>query len=326
MYDTAVWIVRFYYIINLYFVYAQLSSIRAQGLSGAHLDPVWPIIWVDWVGLELSSLLILHLSMISGFVGLLFWQYRSARALVVLSQLFVAGLANSFGAINHGFHEWLWLGACFLLLPSGKLSQTTATRVDRFSFLIVISLAQGLILLFYSLSGFYKVKYALKALLSGQVGGFSPEAMAITLANRMLQTETDAIWAPFIIENYWVGWPFYLVLYYVELVSIMVFLRPSLHRIWGLVLIAFHFGTFLFMEITFSTHVLINAMLFVFSPFAPDRLEWRTMLRQLPGFGLMLRPFIRVELSAHHRRGEPINTPVLSGRASAEPDCDRREG
>lgn len=293
MYDTAVWMVRFYYIFNFYFVYSQLGSIRAQGLSRAHLDPLWPLFWVEWVGLELSSLLILHLSIVAGFAGLFFWQYRSARALVVISQLFAAGLANSFGAINHGFHEWLWLGVCFLLLPSGKLSETTNSRVGRFSFLIIFSLAQGLILLFYSLSGFYKVAAALLALLVGQVGGFSPEAMALILAERMTQTDTDATWAPFIIENYWVGWPLYLGLYYFELVAIMVFLRPALHRTWGLILIAFHFGTFLFMEIAFPLHVLINAMLFVFSPFAPDRLEWKTILRQLPIFGLLLRPFTR---------------------------------
>ena len=164
----------------------------------------------------------------------------------------VAGLHNSFGAVNHNLHEWLWIGFCFIFLPNGDASATSRSRADRFSYLAVISMAQGLILLFYTLSGFYKVKFATLALLSDKVGGFSPEAMALTLANRSIQTNTDPVWAPFIIENYWIGWPLYLGLYYVELVSIMIFLRPELHRIWGVFLIAFHFGTFLFMEITFA--------------------------------------------------------------------------
>jgi hypothetical protein len=316
MYDAAVWIVRFYYIANLYFVYDQLASIRARGLSNAILDPVWPMFWVEWLGLESSSLFILHLSIVAGFLGILFWQYRSVRIVVVFSQLMVAGLSNSFGAINHGYHEWFWIGVCFLFLPSGKLSATNSCRAKRFSFLAIFSLAQGLILLFYSLSGFYKIGSAITSLRDGQVGGFSPEAMALTLANRMTQTDTDALWAPFIIENYWIGWPLYLGLYYIEIVSVMVFIRPDLHRVWGLFLIMFHFGTFLFMEITFSAHVLINGMLFVFSPFAPDRLSWKAMLRQLPILGFLFRPFTGETKINTHREQSVIDTRVSSDQHS----------
>jgi len=293
MYDSAVWIVRIYYIVNLYIVYSQLTSIRARGLSGATLDPVWPLIWVEWVGLELSSLVILHFSIAAGFVGILFWQYRSARVVVALSHLFVAGFHNSFGGMGHGSHEWLWVGVCFVFLPTGPLSETGRTRAGRFTFLTVFSLAQGLILLFYSLSGLYKVSAALQALLAGEIGGFSPEAMALTLANRMLQTNTDAIWAPFIIENYLIGWPLYLGLYYVEFVSIVILFRPSLHRVWGLILIGFHFGTVLFMAIPFPAHILINAMLFVYSPFRPDKTSWAAMLQQLPIFGFLVRRLVQ---------------------------------
>ncbi|WP_136661329.1 hypothetical protein [Nitratireductor sp. XY-223] len=292
MYDKAAWIVRFYYMANLYFVYNQLAGLREDGLSSAVLDPLWPVIWVKWVGVEQSSLIILHISIVAGFVGMMFWQYRSARLLVVVSQLLVAAFSNSFGSINHGFHEWFWIGVCFLFLPARSGRGDSPDRATRLSFLMVFSLAQALILLFYSLSGFYKVAAAAGALVQGEVGGFSPDAMAITLANRMLQTGTDAIWAPFIIENAWVGWPLYLGLYYIELVAIFVFLRPELHRTWGLMLIAFHFGTFLFMAIPFPPHVLINAMLFYFSPFAPDRFDWRAALRQLPVFGLAFRPLL----------------------------------
>ena len=293
MYDSAVWIVRMYYIVNLYMVYDQLAGIRARGLSGATLDPVWPLIWVEQVGLELGSLTILYFSIAAGFVGVLFWQYRSARVVVALSQLFVAGFVNSFGGIGHSLHEWLWIGVCFVFLPTGPLSETGGTRAGRFTFLTVFSLAQGLILLFYSLSGLYKVSAALQALLAGEVGGFSLEAMALTLANRMLQSNTDAVWAPFIIENDWLGWPLYVGLYYVEFVSIVILFRPSLHRIWGFILIAFHFGTFLFMEIPFPDHVLINAMLFVYSPFRPDKTSWASALQQLPIFGVLARRLIR---------------------------------
>ena len=205
----------------------------------------------------------------------------------------MAALANSFGAINHGYHEWLWIGFCFVFLPVGSIDDVARTRRGRMSFLMTFGMAQGLILLFYSLSGFFKVATATRALVLGEVGGFSPEAMAITLANRMLETNTDALWAPIIIENPLLGWPFYLGLHYIEFVSIMIWFRPDLHRLWGLFLIGFHFGTALFMEITFASHALINAMLFVFSPFAPSRFNWPLMVWKLPIFGFPIATFVR---------------------------------
>ena len=42
MYKTAFWIVRFYYIINLYFVYSQLAGLRGLGLSKATPEAARP--------------------------------------------------------------------------------------------------------------------------------------------------------------------------------------------------------------------------------------------------------------------------------------------
>ena len=73
------------------------------------------------------------------------------------------------------------------------------------AFLIAFSAAQGLVLLFYSLSGVYKVGSAVVAFSSGKVSGFAPEVMVVTLAQRSVQTGTDPIWAPFVIERPLVG-------------------------------------------------------------------------------------------------------------------------
>jgi len=303
--------VRFYYIINLFLVYRQLSTLRGLGLSSSSLDALWPVFWIESVGLERSSLLILHLSMMAGLLGVLFWHHRWVRILAVVAQLFVGAFANSFGAMNHGYHEWLWVGACLVFLPSGRMHEIGSSRAGRMSFLMVFSMAQGLILLFYSLSGAYKVAAALAALGAGEVGGFSPQAMALTLANRMTQADSTAIWAPFIIENYWLGWPLYLGVYFIEFVALFVFLRPALHRLWGLMLIAFHFGTFLFMDIQFSTHVLINTMLFVFSPFAPAKLDLRLMLRQIPICGMLFARLLPVRTPTPRGRGHDLPIPNI---------------
>ena len=88
-------------------------------------------------------------------------------------------------------------------------------------------------------------------------------------------------------------WPLYLGFYYIEF-ALMVFHRPELHRFWGSVLVLFHFGTFLFMSISFPAHVLINSMLLIFSPFAPKSIEWRRAVVLLPGITLMRLLWSRV--------------------------------
>jgi len=283
MFDAAVWTVRFYYIANLYFVYSQLSRLRNEGLSQAALDLLWPVQWIAATGSETGSLILIHLSIVAGLLGVFWWRYRPVRVLVVVSQLLVAAYINSQGAINHSLHMWLWVGVCFVFLPSGAEGPAGRDRKTRITFLIAFSMVQGLVLMFYSLSGAYKVGWATVALMDERFGGFAPEAMALTLARRSLQTGTDPIWAPLVIEHPLVGWPLYLVLYYIEIAALLVFLRPRLHRLWGLALVLFHVGTFLFMSISFPAHVLLVTMLLIFSPFAPKRWSWRCALVQLPG-------------------------------------------
>lgn len=156
-------------------------------------------------------------------------------------------------------------------------------------FLLAFGAAAALILMFYSMSGLWKCLNAATALLGGRVGGFSPDAMAITLANRALQTGASPIWAELVIAYPILGWPLYLGLYYVELVAIAIVFRPALLQLWGVILILFHFGTLLFMDIVFPLHTLINALLFVLSPFALTSAGWRNMLAALPLLGWPVR-------------------------------------
>jgi hypothetical protein len=113
--------------------------------------------------------------------------------------------------------------------------------------------------------------------------------MAVTVANRALLGGYEPLWAGLLIDHPTLGWPLYLGLYYVELVAIAIIFRPGLLQLWGVILIMFHFGTLMFMDIIFPAHVLINAMLFVLSPFALRDAGWRNMLAALPLLGILVR-------------------------------------
>jgi hypothetical protein len=69
---------------------------------------------------------------------------------------------------------------------------------------------------------------------------------------------------------------------YLETFSVIAAFRPRLHRLWGLGLIAFHFGTQLVMGFTFAPNIVLVGLLLVCSPFAPDRVKVKETVLDLP--------------------------------------------
>lgn len=87
----------------------------------------------------------------------------------------------------------------------------------------------------------------------------------------------------------------FLMLIYMQLVALFVALRPRLHLTWGYGPIVSHIGTWLLMEIDFPVHVLLG-LLFVMSPFRPERWTVREVLCGLPIFGPLFRLFWRTSV------------------------------
>jgi hypothetical protein len=293
MFDQAVLLVQVYYVISLFMLYRRAREMAGLGRSSAQLDALWPIKWVELTGPELGGALMAHLAIGAGLLGMLFWRRLWVRVLVSLALLQYVALNNSFGFMGHGFHSWFWLSVAFWFLPSGSPQQLRETRRGRFRFLLGFSAAPAVMLLFYSLSGCYKLVAAIVALFTEDASGLAPQAMAMTLAWRTFETGSEPFWAPLIIELPWLGWPLYLGLYYIEVVALVVLLRPRLHQSWGVLLILFHVGTFFFMDITFPEHVLINGLLLVMSPFALGLHDPVLALRALPVIGWLFRPLDR---------------------------------
>jgi hypothetical protein len=285
MFQQATLIVWFFYIATAYFLYDGSRTFSHVVDAEESLDLLWPVAWLSAVGLDRGGKIVAHIGLAAALLCLLWWRMLAVRILVSVALLLYAAFANSYGAINHGHHEWFWISVCFWLLPGGRAESLTASRVKRMEFMTAFSLAPLLILLFYTLSGVYKCYYALAAFVHDRVGGFSPDAMAITTAGRAFQTGSQPMWAEFAIGYPVLSWPFYLGLYFAEIVSLLVFFRPQLHRAWGVALIMFHFGTLLLMDIVFGKHVLINGMLFVMSPFALGRHSLHQQIGSIPFLG-----------------------------------------
>lgn len=278
-----------------------MMYLHQLSLGKPPLESVWPISWASNIPLVILTDTV---GVTAGtFAMLAFWRpdVLIFRLIFAVSFLLCASIPASLGAINHGDHEWFWVAFVFIFLP------TAQNRIGKLSYCLTFATAQALILTFYTLAGFWKTLSGVKALIAGVPGNFSPNALAWTLADRMAQTGTQPLLGPFFVDNPWLAWPMFLALVYVQLVSIFIAFRPSLHLAWGFILIAFHTGTFLLMEIPFPTHIVILMLLLVASPF--QRRDWfrPQTLADLPIFG-GLYPFLANLSKARTSKVDPCPT------------------
>lgn len=279
--------VKFYYLVSAYLAYNLMPTLHRLTEGSDAWEPLWPVMWLPELTVSAAGWLALAF-LLSSLLAFQFDSYRPARALFAVLFVCVAAVPNSFGGINHGFHAWLWIGIVLVALPDIRgLAETR--RVQKMAYLATISMAQFLLLSFYSLSGLWKFSFGVTSLLAGEEGNFSPRGLALQLAHRMSQTGTSPLLADFFIDNYWLSWPMFLGLIYLQLVAVFIALRPRLHMIWGYALVGFHTGTWLLMEIPFPNHVLFLLLFFVMSPFRPRHWTVRDVVGDLPILGLVFR-------------------------------------
>ena len=285
-------LVQFYYLVAAFISYSTMSGLQGLVQSAEEWEFLWPIAWLT---LFEGTRVIEWLPVATLFASLLAFQFpahRIFRIAFAILCLFTVAAFNSQGSINHGFHVWLWIGIGLVFLPN-VAPDIDVPRTVKMTYLSVVVAVQGLILFFYTLAGFWKSLDGLMSLLRGNEGNFSPRGLALQLADRMLQTGTSPLLGDLAIANFWLLWPLFLALIYIQLVAVIVCFRPRLHVAWGYLLIMFHLGTWLFMEIAFPHHVLFLGLLLVMSPFRPRHLNlWQTV-RDLPVVGPLASIFRR---------------------------------
>lgn len=290
-FDQAFWLVRLFYAATLLITYQDMGTLVRLIGTGGSFAPLWPIFWAT--DIEATGRAILAGTIVASLLAVALPDKRWPRLLVFIAILAASAFRASFGlgSINHGNHYWLWTAFCFCFLPSGDQQALGASLAGRYRYLLVFAYTQGLILLFYTMSGFWKTAAGIEALFKGETGTFHPDALANIVADKMLELGRPTLLGPWLTDHAWIGWPVYFAVVYIELVAIFAWLRPSLHRLFGLALACFHFGTFLLLGIAFPKHILILTILLIWSPFIPDRRNLSGVVISLPGFGYLLHGF-----------------------------------
>jgi hypothetical protein len=256
-----------------------------NGLAAVDLDLTWPVYWLQ--GREIAVWADL---LGIGTFGFALWSYinpesSGARLGFALALLLCGGLTSSFGGINHFYHAWFWMAAVLVFLPEGQ------SRSAKLTYCLTFATAQGLLLTFYSLAGMWKLADGIESLYLGTEGNLSPRGLALTFADRILQTGTEPLLGRWFVEHWWLSLPVFAATIYMQLTAVLVVYRPRLHMAWGLALLGFHIGTFLFMEIIFVVNVMVIMVFLVGSPFQESNWLRLSTLRQLPLIGQLLSTF-----------------------------------
>jgi hypothetical protein len=288
-------VVRFYYLASMFIAYEMMPTLHTLVGESPNWSYLWPVAWLSHVG-DGAIEWVAVAALTAAGLAFQFPAYRVFRILFAFFFLCVVGIENSQGAMDHSYHAWLWLGISFMFLPS--LGSAAPGRAGKMAYLSVIAGTQALILLFYTFAGLWKFYWGTGPLFHGVEGNFAPRGLALQLAGRILETGTKPLLGDFVITNYWLSYPMFLVLIFMQLTAVFVVLRPRLHIIWGYALIVFHIGTWLLMEIYFPVHVLLLGLLFVMSPFRPQRWTLREVLCDLPVFGFLIRKLWRISAPA----------------------------
>ncbi len=192
--------------------------------------PVGVTAWMPRVGIPLGVDLTLSAYGTALVLTCIAPRVRFFRCLVFVTLLLAAGLSNSFGKINHGYHCWIYVSFALMFLPAGRTSDGSRARLSRQKFLTVVLAAQALVLSAYTLSGLWKVYGTVLQVLGQQKSYLSLDGFAFKVADRLLQTASTTVLGATLIENPLLGWLPMLAGIYVESVALAVLFRPSLHR------------------------------------------------------------------------------------------------
>jgi hypothetical protein len=255
------------------------------------MNPLWPVYWLHWVDLYWGARIIMVGAFLSVLMGAFLSKYCWVRIAVFLGLLEFLGLKYSFGKIGHSTHLMLIVSFIFIFLPRNWDDAKPLPRCTRQTVLLIFWGVQAFILMTYTLAGLGKIGGALYQLAMGQMHAFHPEALAYHIAERLLQTGNSSLLGVFFIEHPWFGFPAMLLMLYAQVFSFWIAFRPSLHRLWGALLILFHISVSFTLSIHFHPQVFLVALFFVYSPFRRS-LTLRETCAELPLFGVFFRKSI----------------------------------
>jgi len=264
--------------------------------SKPNLVPIWPTAWVPLVGVPTGVAIIEAVVLISTLIAIVVPQFRVVRIAVFIGILEYVALRSSYGKIGHSGHLGVLIAFCLIFLPAGWQDVASGRRVHRQS-LLVFWTAQALVLLTYTMAGIGKIGGAIWQMTRGETHAFMPDALAIHIADRLLQTNSESVIGDFLIRHPILAWPGMLGAIFLQAFALYAAFRPRLMPIWATGLIVFHVLSYFTMTILFPQNCFLLALFFLNPVWLQQRWDWRLALGDLPLVGVLLRrtPWLRTQ-------------------------------
>src|SRR3989344_260648 len=275
----AEYIVRFYYI-ALFFLAVTTIGDWSYYLDKSAIDPLWPIVWVNFVDYNFGVNIIFTTLLIGTFSAALFPKMRLTRLAAFLVLFEFVAFDKSFGQLAHNWHAFVLTSFLLVFLPYKREGDKSYNH----NFLSIFWCCQAIVLLAYTMSGVWKIYNGFIQMALGEIHNFHPQAMNYQVADRLLQTGRTTLLDSFIIEQIWVGWPLYVGAIFIELLAFSVAFLPSFHRLWAFAVISMHICIKLTMGIGFEQNILLIALLFFNSPFIVSGNRWQNWLSKKLNF------------------------------------------
>ncbi|HWO07170.1 MAG TPA: hypothetical protein VNM40_01145 [Candidatus Paceibacterota bacterium] len=254
------WIlIRVFYIFAGYVAAERITAEPWHVHAGA-FEPLWPLLWAQTIAPETLMWILLAAAVAVCTAAAAAPHNRMLRIVALVSLLSVGAFINSFGKIGHNLHYWIYVAAIFVFLPSRTNKDADTLTLTTFW------CAQFVILSTYALAGLWKVVRALMQSSEGLISIFNVSGPVHILVNRTLKNGEVGVIGEWFTAHPEILWGAFWIVVLVQCTVLVVAYLPRLHRIAGIVLIAFHVGIYLAMDISFIHVIPLLGLLFVCSP------------------------------------------------------------
>lgn len=283
--EDAVLLVRVFYAFLTYIFLTNMQFSNAfRGLPFA--DPLWPVELVSAVaGVEWLSHVgpVTAAAFFAALLAALFPGVLLFRVCVFAYCVLFTSVLNSYGSANHGRYLFVYASFALLFMPSAIGRPKEMSRRDAMTCNAAFWSTQAVLLLSYSLSGFWKFWSSGFELLTAD--GF----VRVLLSRAM-----DDVWplpqlVPFAASNELLSQFFYLSYTYMQFFMFLALFRPHLQKLFGVANILFHLGILFLLGFSAKGYIMLWFIFLVFSPFAPRGVSLSATARSLPVVGIPFR-------------------------------------
>ena len=218
------------------------------------------------------------LSVLSCALCIFFVRSVGLKLICAISFFILSAMEFSTGRSGHNLHAWLFIFIVFSFIGRDKTK-------DKFFF----HTAQFWFLMIYSLSGFHKLKTLIDHIRYFGLEGLEPVQRSIA---RRIHDFTDYTMGKMILSEV-SSWPSFFLLFlwglliWFQISCVFVVPRPSLYRLWGVLIIFFHLITVFLLQVMFFYNMILVSFLLVETPYHID-FSIKKSLLNVPGVQSLL--------------------------------------